>query len=368
VLTTYHLRVLDVSVALCGPQDVLTPVVRAYGRFLVQGPPPEGTHEIRLESARADSFRDGSNTVPVIGGANLTLQIYERFLNAVFDRVAAYAVLHAGALLDARGEALLIAGPSGFGKTSLTLELLCRGLKFLSDDYAPVDLSTGKVRPYPRTVGLLPDGSARTPQRFVDAAANPSHARLLGKALIDVGEVLGEAVIATNAAPPGHVVFLDTGDGEGAYRSVVHMGVWPRGVREAETLIEEIPGVVALGRTDRDDITVWRVELDHDRLPTKRFSDLLERDFVAFSETRPSAGPDFRSEPRLTPLKRREVAILLCREVQNRRPRGRLMQAYGGDTTGLFLDVAAALASARCYRLQVGNFESTANLLQELTR
>ena len=64
-MTTYHLRVLDVSVALSGPEDVLAPVARAYGRFLVQDPPPEGTHEIRLESARADSFKDGANTVPV---------------------------------------------------------------------------------------------------------------------------------------------------------------------------------------------------------------------------------------------------------------------------------------------------------------
>ena len=366
-MTTYHFRVLDVSVALSGPQDVLAPVIRAYSRFLVPSPPAVGTHEIRLESQTADSFKDGSNTVPVIGAANLTLQIYERFLNAIFERVATYAVLHAGALVDARGQALLIAGPSGFGKTSLTLELLNRGFAFMSDDYAPVDLVTGKVQPYPRTVGLLPDGSARTPQLFVDAAAKSAHPRLLGKALIDVGEVLGEQVISTQAVTTGHVVFLQTGEDEDPERSVVHMGVWPRGVTEAESMIEEIPGVEVRERSDRDEITVWRIELDHEQLPTDRFSDLMERDWVAFSETRPSVAPDFRSEPSLTPLKRREVALLLCREIQNRRPRGRLMQAYQGDTTKLFLDVAASLAQARCFRLQVGKFESSVSLLENLT-
>ena len=58
----------------------------------------------------------------------------------------------------------------------------------------------------------------------------------------------------------------------------------------------------------------------------------------------------------------------LCREAQNRRPRGRLMQAYGGDTTGLFLDVASALSSATCHRLQVGDFDATADLLEDLAR
>ena len=366
MLTTYHLRVLDVSVVLRGPVDVLAPVVRAYGRFLVPDPPPGTAHEIRLESTRAESFQDGSMTVPVIREANLTPQVYERFLNAVFDRVAAYAVAHAGVLLDGRGEALLIAGPSGFGKTSLTLELLCNGLKFLSDDYAPIDLSTAKVRPYPRTVGLLPNGSARTPQRFAAAAANPEHPRLMGKALVDVGEVLGDSAIATTAAPLGHVVVLDAGDGERSCRSVVQMGIWPRGVTEAAAAFEALPGAHVLGRSDRADITVWRVELDHENLPTDRFSDLLERDFVAFSETRPRAAPDFSSEPRLIPVTRREVALLLCREMQNRRPRGRLMQHYKGDTTRLFLDVAASLASAHCFRLRVGNFESMAKLLNDL--
>lgn len=366
-MTTYHFRVLDVSVALTGPEDVLTPVVRAYGRFLLADPPPADTHEIRLESAEASFFSDGTDHVPVIRGANLTLQIYERFLNAVFDRVSGYAVLHAGALVDASGTALLIAGPSGFGKTSLTLELVQRGLGFLSDDYAPIDLSTAEIQPYPRTVGLLPEGATRTPRPFIEAAANPAIPRLLGKALIDVGDVLGEEVVVDEPVPVGQVVVLGTGDdNERCHTSVVHLGVWPWGVAEAQALVAEIPGVEELGRSVRDDITVWRVELQHDRLSTERVSDLLERDFVAFSETRPSVGPDFDGEPRLASLTRPEAALLLCREAQNRRPRGGLMQAYKGSTTALFVDVATCLASARCWRLDVGKFDSTLKILMEL--
>ncbi len=368
MLTTYHFNVLHIPVTLRGPDTVLAPIVRSYGRFLSQDPPPGDSHEIRIESTRAESFTDGAEVVPVIRGGNLTLQIYERFLTAVFDRVSTHAVLHAAALVDARGDALLIAGPSGFGKTSLTLELLCRDFRFLSDDYAPIDLSTARVEPYPRTVGLLPDGTVRLPPRFIDAAADPTHPRMLGKVLIDVGEVLGDAVVADEAARLGHVVILESGDGAEPYRSVVHLGIWPRGREGAGTLLRSIPGAELLGQDDRDDISILRIRLDHGRLPPEHFSELLERDFVAFSETSPGVPADFRSTPNLAPLKRREAAVLLCREVQNRRRRGRLMQAYEGDTTRLFLDVAAALASARCFRLRVGDFETMANHVEGLTR
>ncbi|HXV74958.1 MAG TPA: hypothetical protein VD788_01465 [Candidatus Polarisedimenticolaceae bacterium] len=370
MVATYRFRVLDVAVALCGPDEVLRPIVRAYGRFRVSeanGSPP--SHRIRLEGLEADSFLDGGETVPRIRGASLTLQLYERFLNAIFDRVSSHAVLHAGALVDGRGRALLISGPSGFGKTSLTLELLGRGLRFLSDDYAPLELASGRIQPYPRTIGLLPDGAIRAPERFAEAAADPALPRLLGKALIDVGEVLGEQAIAGEPAPVGDVVVLDaSGPARDDRRSIVQFGVWPRGVADCAREIAGIPGVVVLGRHDRADITVWQVALDESKLPTPRFSQLLERDFIAYSEVRPSVTPDFAAPPRLAPLTRREAALSLCREIQNRRPRGRLMQSYGGDTTALFLDVAERLAPARCHRLEVGALRPTADLIERLAR
>lgn len=367
-LESHRLEVLDVPIALTGPPTVLAPIVRAYRRFVVPDPPSNGVHEIRLESIHAKTFQDGPLPVPIVRGANPTLQVYERLLNAIFDRAATHAVLHAGALVAPGGGALLIAGPSGFGKTSLTLELLERGFGFLSDDYAPIDLATGGVHPYPRTVGLLPGGSARTPRRFAEAAAEPQVPRLLGKALVDVGEVLGEAAVARDPVPVSHVVLLEAGQpSEEPYQSVVHLGVWPRGVAETEVALVRMPGLDVLGRNDREDITIWRVQLRHAALATRAFSELLDRDFVAYSETRPVAEPDFSHEPHLTPLKRREAATLLCREMQNRRPRGRLMREYRGDTTALFLDVAASLGAAECWRLEVGRFDPTALLLQELT-
>ena len=73
-----------------------------------------------------------------------------------------YAV-HAGAVADERG-ALVIAGRSGQGKTTLVLGLLSRGFRLLSDELALFDPARRRVMAYrrsvhvrPGTIPLLPD-------------------------------------------------------------------------------------------------------------------------------------------------------------------------------------------------------------------
>jgi hypothetical protein len=71
--------------------------------------------------------------------------------------------VHAAAVVH-RGEALIVAGPSGAGKTTLGIGLARRGLGLLSDELAVIDTDTGVVLPYrrslhvrPQTVDLLPE-------------------------------------------------------------------------------------------------------------------------------------------------------------------------------------------------------------------
>jgi hypothetical protein len=71
--------------------------------------------------------------------------------------------VHAAALVDREG-ALIVAGRSGGGKTTLALGLVQRGLGLLSDELAVLETETGVVLPYrrslhirPGTVGLVPE-------------------------------------------------------------------------------------------------------------------------------------------------------------------------------------------------------------------
>jgi hypothetical protein len=58
--------------------------------------------------------------------------------------------MHAGGVARS-GNALLFAGPSGNGKSTLVTILCERGWRFLSDDVAPLRMNADEVLPYPQT-------------------------------------------------------------------------------------------------------------------------------------------------------------------------------------------------------------------------
>jgi hypothetical protein len=57
---------------------------------------------------------------------------------------------HAGAIAQAN-RGLLLASPSGGGKSTLTTRLCQHGWRYLSDDAVPLDLQTGMLLPFPQT-------------------------------------------------------------------------------------------------------------------------------------------------------------------------------------------------------------------------
>ena len=85
-------------------------------------------------------------------------------LNATtIERADPYVVLHAGGVsLDNAG--IIISGPSGAGKTTLTAALVCAGFSYLTDEALAIDPTTGLLQPYPKALTiqrgsweLLPD-------------------------------------------------------------------------------------------------------------------------------------------------------------------------------------------------------------------
>ena len=68
-----------------------------------------------------------------------------------------HLVLHASCLVAPRGLGYAIAGPSGYGKSTLAATMLARGHRFLADDCAAVDLDDGSPLVAPAYPGLRLD-------------------------------------------------------------------------------------------------------------------------------------------------------------------------------------------------------------------
>jgi hypothetical protein len=361
-----HFQILDTALSLDAPAQIVAPIACAYRRFEVDAIAPQA-QRITLAAAEAPTIRVGDRDVALIPDWDPTLQVYQHFLSAAMDGIGAYAVIHAAALIGPGGDgAVLLAAPSGFGKTSLTLELATRGLRFMSDDYAPLDLGSRRVSPYPRAVGIIVDDQAPLPTAFRVKAEEPGTTRLFGKSLVDVGDVLGEDAVAREPIALRHVILLaaDASGSTGATR----LGVagLARHADELSTTFTQTPGVEIVERHVHGQVAFFGLRLDASQHPTELLAPLLESELVLFCEKRTDLRPGFSVSPEARVLKRRETAELLGRELLNRRRGGRLLARYDGRLPGLFLDLAGALREAQCWRVSVGECRATADLIASI--
>jgi hypothetical protein len=111
----------------------------------------------------------GSSSAWLLSHPFLTIPLME-----MLKRRSIFSV-HAGAV-SKRGRAILLAGPSGAGKTTLTLSLVRHGMAFLGDDLTFLAGKNGggplQVLPFADEVDLLPDAAYRFPE-LGDALAQP---------------------------------------------------------------------------------------------------------------------------------------------------------------------------------------------------
>lgn len=115
--------------------DVNAFVARTYARLLCDEPGADAT--VIEVNARAD-FKA------------LTQDLKRQIVIAFMDARPHLVWIHAGAV--AYGDnALLLCGPGGCGKSTITAALCGAGADYLSDDVAPIDPATDLVLPFPVT-------------------------------------------------------------------------------------------------------------------------------------------------------------------------------------------------------------------------
>jgi hypothetical protein len=361
--TPLRFRILDTSVELDGPDDLVGPVSFAYRRFLVD---PSSTARGR---AAGDIPTINDRPVPLIRSACLLTQVYQEFLATIQREIRGYALLHGASLVGPDGRVTLISAPAGHGKTTLTLALAARGWGVLSDDYSPLELRTGLIHPYPRTAAVEPGGAARLPEAFRRLADDPGRPRLFGKALIDFGEALGEQAVVKDPRPLGSVVLaaadLDRAVGAPPPERMT-IGAPLTEADRLEGRLLPVPGVRVIGRVEGSDRVSWALDVDYGLGTAAALSEVLDDPAIRFIERDRGERPDFSRPPEARPIRRREAALLLGRELLNRRGGDRALAGRPGGLVGLIFDLAGGLASASCWLLRPGPLDQTVELIARL--
>jgi hypothetical protein len=363
--TPLRFRILDTNVELDGPDDLVGPVSFAYHRFLAEPPPRDAA----LAAGVPPSIN--GRPVPLVPGADLLTQVYQEFLATIQREIRGYALLHGASLVGPDGRVTLISAPGGHGKTTLTLALAARGWGVLSDDYSPLELRTGLIHPYPRTAAVALQGGAPLPEAFRRLAAQTDRPRLFGKALIDFGEALGEKAVVKEPRPLGRVVLiaadLDRADPLGApppERMTIGAPLGEAGRLEGRLV--EVPGVRVVGRVEGPQLASWALDVDYGLGTAAALSEVLDDPAIRFIERDRGERPDFSRPPEARAIRRHEAALLLGRELLNRRGGDRALTGRPGGLVGLVFDLAGGLASASCWLVRPGPLDQTVELIAGL--
>lgn len=158
-LCTAWYSILGVPVAV--ESNVVTALQRVdetYAAFRAAGP-HESALVLRLQKLDDMAYLVADAATarhwPSYEGA--LLDLFDRLVHALLGRLLAQGIyaIHAAALVY-RGEALLLAGRSGQGKTTLALGLVRRGLGLLSDELAVIEPITQRIVPYRRSLHIRP--------------------------------------------------------------------------------------------------------------------------------------------------------------------------------------------------------------------
>lgn len=280
----------------------------------------------------------------------------QQFVDGLLRRVRAYHVLHA-AVVAREGRALVLAGPPGTGKSTLTEALVERGWEFYSDDYCPVALSDGRVHPFPRALRRV--------------SAEPGAAREAFPPKLAVQpDPLGFRV-GTSPARAAALVWLSSGDdGERAGREMFLRVLLRPGGETA--LADPMLGEARVGVEPLEgDPRQWRLRYRRrpktDRALKEWFERHRDQCWTFCRENRPS--PDFRREPRWGPLPAAEMLRRLWRDMK--RPSG-----IGGPAPGenndarspgrTLFELHGLLGAVPAWRLTVGRLGPAVNWLASL--
>jgi hypothetical protein len=127
---------------------------------------PEATLVYELgpgpDEASCQVARAGRAPVPVAGPGELLFQL-EKDLTIELQRLRKDLFFLHAAALEREGRVLLLVADSGAGKSTTTWALCHHGLRYLSDELAPLDLDRRRVLAYPHALCLKDDPPASHP-------------------------------------------------------------------------------------------------------------------------------------------------------------------------------------------------------------
>lgn len=270
--------------------------------------------------------------------------------------------MHAG-VVSRKGQGVIIIADSGYGKTTLVIELVKRGFHFLSDEMAALGRNDRKIHPFPRCLWIR-----KGTLELVGLSQKSTHAPIwMEKVLMDIEDILPGSYGETTSI--NHVIILqDCAESEGRLQN--------QATQDISVLVERLDNSLLVRISEIEGVENVHVETVHGyptikcnaARPTSalvkieslcREFQILVLNVIKGTEHYPS----FRLPADIKGIPKSEAVISLLKRFQGGYMSKVLHDEFDGNSIPLFLELSAMIEGAKCYQLSVGPLKDMADLV-----
>lgn len=281
----------------------------------------------------------------------------------VIDRIGKFFILHAG-VVSKNGYGYIIYAPTGFGKTTLVMELVSRGYLFLSDEYCPVDISSFLIKPFPRKVGIK-NSSPFKNSLNIQKSFYVSHG---DKYYTDCSDMFPDCagtdcrlkylIMLTNDV-------LQDSDDEKSINYELVLFDDSRGIIEK---ISQYAGVKVINKDQQRFFTKYIFSMPCDKQVTGKIHAVLKLygKYVFFIAPVKKKKTDFNNSPEIFKINKSQAAFELLTNLVNRAPESKFFEKCEGKTVKMLLKVGEFIKDVDCYKISTGKLDEMANLINAL--
>lgn len=287
------------------------------------------------------------------------MMIFQR----VIEKIDSHILLHAG-VVSKDGRAYILYAPSGFGKTTLVLQLVSQGYAFMSDEYCPVNLENFRVEPFPRRVGI----KNSSPFRNLLNENNSFYYEYGDKYYTDCEKMFpgstGSSCSARCLVMLTGGTVTDSGNEPGELYDVALF----EGSDNILDLISRIDGIERVELTKKDFFTTGTFRLQKKQTVMSAFYALLKKYNEDVFYVAPLLNPEavFLQSPTIEKMSKSEAAFEIMTNMLNRAPSGKLLSKSSNSHIALLMQVGEFIKDIDCYRMTPGNLEEMSVMINSL--
>jgi hypothetical protein len=275
-----------------------------------------------------------------------------------------YLLIHA-AVVSKEGDGYIIIAPSGFGKTTLVLELLSRGYKFLSDEFCLIRSSDFYIDAFPRKLGV----KANSPFHNLINKEKAIYLEFEKKYFIECMDIVPESY-GLRCKPKNIILLVDSiRDGADNASSGCFFDLML--LNQNQSLLDVV--------SQYPDVEITREMLTHGYI-TYRFRAHAIKPLMTFYQdiwrrfendilgvpAIEDKNPDFTKSPEIKKMLKSDAMFEILTHVINRAPDTRYLKKFDGKVSALLSTVGSFIKDINCYVMQPGRLSDMADLIDKL--